>query len=619
MTVLETVNRIYREFKRYTGDGLAGEPTGAPLPVGDPQSGVYSPKKSELRAAFAEIFGTSEEAVEDLLSRYLGAYANDAAASAAAAATEAGTETVGQMYFNTTVGKIRVWNGAAWQDQSVALSDGDVTRPKVQAALAKSIGLNVFEYGAVGNGTTDDGAAFAAAQAAAISAGSNLVVVPAGLYRINTTVEIEDGVTWLFLGAELTTTSNISILSAAQKSDFAILGRLLVRGSLTTPASAAQNGLHIEGCKRYVIENVTGRDFKGWAFLFDGVTNPIADDSRLGTALRGDRGQISNISAFECTGGVKVDDGSGSEYLTFSQPNISGCVTGWEQGAGNVTVLGGTIVDNVDGVHLTAGANHAHGSFIGTKINHQTQYNVHAEDVTNGFHFDGCDFYGNAADYTAAIFLDGSKGIVFNGGVIGCRFYSWSTAEGQYNYVRNAFMPGDYGPVAVDSSGGVGRNELIIVGCSGPGLVSSGITLNDPSDVYVLAEKPNGSPISFSGSIGLTYATKRYDKKNAFNTGTGTFTVPDGQSGVYEIDATAIFGGSPITVESGYMELLINSVSTGAVAGEYYLTAKASFTGKWSFYLAQGDTVRLVVTLGGTSTVFGDASWRSTLSIKKVA
>lgn len=55
MPIADTINRIYREFKRYTGDGLPDEPSGAPLPIGDPQSGPYSPKKSELRAAFGSI------------------------------------------------------------------------------------------------------------------------------------------------------------------------------------------------------------------------------------------------------------------------------------------------------------------------------------------------------------------------------------------------------------------------------------------------------------------------------------------------------------------------------------------------------------------------------------
>lgn len=51
MAAIDVVNRVFREFRRYTGDGLPGAPTGAPLPVGDPSSGVHSPKKSEIREA----------------------------------------------------------------------------------------------------------------------------------------------------------------------------------------------------------------------------------------------------------------------------------------------------------------------------------------------------------------------------------------------------------------------------------------------------------------------------------------------------------------------------------------------------------------------------------------
>lgn len=49
MTIEDDVKRILRENKRFTGDGLPNAPTGAPLPVGDPESGVWNPKKVHLR------------------------------------------------------------------------------------------------------------------------------------------------------------------------------------------------------------------------------------------------------------------------------------------------------------------------------------------------------------------------------------------------------------------------------------------------------------------------------------------------------------------------------------------------------------------------------------------
>lgn len=64
MAAIDAINRIYREFQRYTGDGKPGEPTNAPLPIGDPSSSAHSPNKAELRAAFVEAFAEVDAAVD---------------------------------------------------------------------------------------------------------------------------------------------------------------------------------------------------------------------------------------------------------------------------------------------------------------------------------------------------------------------------------------------------------------------------------------------------------------------------------------------------------------------------------------------------------------------------
>ena len=46
-----------RDHVRYTGDGLPNEPVNAPLPIGDPSSGVYHPTKRDLREAIGDIEG----------------------------------------------------------------------------------------------------------------------------------------------------------------------------------------------------------------------------------------------------------------------------------------------------------------------------------------------------------------------------------------------------------------------------------------------------------------------------------------------------------------------------------------------------------------------------------
>lgn len=42
-------DKILRDHVRYTGDGLPNAPLASPLPVGDPSSGIYEPKKKDLR------------------------------------------------------------------------------------------------------------------------------------------------------------------------------------------------------------------------------------------------------------------------------------------------------------------------------------------------------------------------------------------------------------------------------------------------------------------------------------------------------------------------------------------------------------------------------------------
>jgi len=62
---IQAINRTYRDFKRYTGDGLPGEPLSADLPIGDPQSGPHNPKKAEIRAAHTVALVAAAQSVAD--------------------------------------------------------------------------------------------------------------------------------------------------------------------------------------------------------------------------------------------------------------------------------------------------------------------------------------------------------------------------------------------------------------------------------------------------------------------------------------------------------------------------------------------------------------------------
>lgn len=98
--MVEAVDVHLRDFIRYTGDGLPNAPIGAPLPVGDPASGIYNPKKSDLRAAMngaaaaADAAAALADARADAAELYAPAYFNDVTAMIAAPSLPVGTTRV---------------------------------------------------------------------------------------------------------------------------------------------------------------------------------------------------------------------------------------------------------------------------------------------------------------------------------------------------------------------------------------------------------------------------------------------------------------------------------------------------------------------------------------------
>ncbi|MHA6731742.1 hypothetical protein [Devosia sp. A369] len=142
----------------------------------------------------------AEQALADLTEKYLGAFADDAAANAAAG----GLPITGAEYWNTTDGKRKTWDGAAWQVNDIALDDGDVTRTKVAGLLSTSISYSAIERGAVGDGVANDAAAIDAAQALGA-----LYFTP-GDYRIEADLELTACATFEE-GAQITVADGVTL------------------------------------------------------------------------------------------------------------------------------------------------------------------------------------------------------------------------------------------------------------------------------------------------------------------------------------------------------------------------------------------------------------------------
>ena len=283
---------------------------------------------------------------------------------------------------------------------------------------------------------------------------------------------------------------------AAGINDWAIVGTFSVVGDndsagSTTGTAAA---IAITDSMRWRVIGLTAKTIKGWGI----VIKPGSS-----TSSRAERGQIIAPQMFGCYYGIQTTAGTGAEYVAVSAPVITRCHIGISCASGNMTCTGGNVVDCYELRHHRSGANSAHGIFTGVNINHNTDFGVTCNGVTNGMTFVDCHFYQNS------IWFNLSKGIVFDGGVIDAPVYNYKDGSSGLNYIQNMYCPGGYG-FGRKAGANNGHDQLIIRDCGGPdilnatGDVRAGIAINSPSQLYTFVKRTNGTSQSLTSGVAAT-------------------------------------------------------------------------------------------------------------------
>jgi len=449
-----------------------------------------------------------------------------------------------------------------------------------------------------GTQAVDVTSAFIAAQAASLH-----VRVPGFKYLINDQIDILDNQTWEFQGADIKHTDETkNILRANGKTGWRIIGSVTLRGTLVSADTKAETGLYITDCKKYRVEGVTARNFKGKGIWLDGVNNP---------GVRGDRGQFTDCAAFDCTVGRQIDAGAGAEYNTWTNFNASGCVTGSVEAAGNNTTIGGSIVDNTTGVRLLAGANHCHGMYVGVNINHNNSANIWATGVTNGHTFVACHAYGNGGS-TGPIWFQGCKGMQFVGGVIDCWIYNDSGAGSGANFVTNNYFPGDYGVTLVSNNAALG--QLYLRDNFAPTGPSS---LNDSAAVAALVSRATNQALTAGTAVKAAWDVESIDNRG-FQSG-GDFTIPTPGTQLYEISADVYVSAASGIAAGGFVEVRVNGTgrATWPLASINASNASAG-GGSTLLALENGDVLTLWVTAntGSVSPVLSSGQSRMSVLLR---
>jgi len=227
--------------------------------------------------------------------------------------------------------------------------------------------FNVRAYGAVGDDSNDDTAEIQAAIDAAYAAGSGIVYLPQGIYKISATLQLKSGV---------------SLRGAGTRQNS---GTLIKQYSTTEPALTAANSTGVE------LLGITLEDF---AILGPGATSGHGIHlSNTGTNPPHDYFTFSNlyISNFLGSGkwGIKVESLIVSRFQTVI---VADCANGWDFDGGSWSTISTSVV--LDNCY----ANNIAG----------TGYRVYR---TNYLAFNAC-----AADVCGtAYLLDEASAVTFNG------------------------------------------------------------------------------------------------------------------------------------------------------------------------------------------------------------
>lgn len=285
--------------------------------------------------------------------RYLGAKASDPTTD-----NDGDPLDIGASYFNTTTNQIRYYSSSGWVSRETGDDDASLityasdTPRSVESRLGDII--SVKDYGAVGDGVTDDTAAVQAAIDDVCSSGGGTLYIPAGTYLLSDTLDV--------------TVSNISLMGAGKwdtilyrTTDYGdtisftgddTTGTLITNINLSDVSFVSEglttSGSHVDmnGVSRVNIDRIYVRDgFIG--FTFKGVTAArLSDVYLVFTAIYGGSEVGRRYAEFDSAAATYSHPACGDFFL--SDFNFRGNVS-------NNIVEYGVLIHSSDGIWATNG------------------------------------------------------------------------------------------------------------------------------------------------------------------------------------------------------------------------------------------------------------------------
>ena len=297
------------------------------------------------------------------------------------------------------------------------------------STIVNSVYSTLEEFGAVGDGVTDDSVALQLA----IDSGKPLFVTKK-TFRITETILVSSNL--LITGGG----GNSIVFVDANKNAFRAEG---INNSFSNfsiignGVGTSQDGIKISGNYNYTADRqnniITGMRINNLGGA--GINSYKFYGSDINTKYEGSL-SVSNCIISDCNYGIS--NTTRAEYNLYTNIKIQNCHHGFYTNSGNVSFIGGAITgcDNT-GVNIGQGANDGHSQFVGTMINHNATNVLTNQD--RNYTFSACTIYvGN-------IKVLGSGKTMFRG----CDFYLagytlHTNGKSQFNDCEFNSLPSTY-------------------------------------------------------------------------------------------------------------------------------------------------------------------------------
>lgn len=412
--------------------------------------------------------------------------------------------------------------------------------------------VTLEQFGAVGDGTTDDSAAMVAAIAAISVAQGGTILLGTKTYNVMAsapyTLSANTSIVGWGFNSILTSNKNDILIRISNGQNIGLHNlALLGAGMGGAEIGVANAGLTgAQGSRKFSMSNVSITNFAMAGVL---SFNQLAFTGTITGNV------FDNVRIQQCGIGFWLVD----DYITCTGCTATACATGVQVQAGNVLWTGGVLVNNQIGVDLVVSGNDGHGIFAGANINHNNT-TVRAITINNGMTFVGCHMFSEGA---GGIILTDANGVQF----IGCTL--------------------DLVKYDIDSSTGVVFRDNQIFGNE----ASTINNLNGTSALWEGNTRLNGTPFS-NQLLSFTFAADANETLTALQSLAGDIIVQDGVISVPRLITSQ-------TTPDLARPIFLRNLNTKDITFAWATGASVSIPTNTSARIAS-DGTNAVVTLRGT-------------------